>query len=218
MKQLLIIGAGGHGRETAQWVKDINRHRGAEWELLGYLDDSPGTAGEVRNGFPVLGGVQLLAEPAYAEAWLICAIGSSRIRQAVMERIEQDAPGRRYATLVHPTAVVGDENAIAPGTMICPQAVVTTNVTLGRHVIINYGCTIGHDTVIEAYATILPGCRLSGNVTIRTGVELGTGVAVIPSVEIGPRTKVGAGATVVRNLPGDCTAVGVPARPIKYHV
>lgn len=217
MKKIIILGAGGQGRETVQLIKDINNVR-PEWEVLGYLDDTPSIHGEIRNGFPVLGPLDLLAEPCFRDVFVICGIGSPQVKKKVIEHIKQWQPTAQFATLIHPTAVCGDENKIGEGTTICAGSVITTNVTIGEHVLINYGCTVGHDCVIEDYAAVLPGANLSGNVTVREGAQISAGAVVIPGMEIGEYTVVGAGAVVTKPLPAHCTAVGVPARPIKQHI
>lgn len=209
MNNLVIIGAGGHGREIAQLVKDINRHQ-QEWNLLGYVDDNESLKDKTLNGFPVLGGLSLLRNKEFKDVFLICAIGNSKIREKIMKKIENEFQVK-YAILIHPTAVIGDETSIEPGTTICANCVITTNIKIGKHVLINYGCTVGHDTILEDYSTILPGCHLSGNVTVGYGADLGTGTSVIPGVKIGSFTVVGAGAVVINSLPSNVTAVGVPA-------
>lgn len=214
IKRIVILGAGGHGRETAQLIKDINK-TAPQWELLGYIDDNETIHGEIRNGFPVLGGTELLAGDEYKDMYVICGFSHPQGKKKAVARAKQLQPTLRFATLIHPSAVYGDENAIGEGTMICAGSIVTTHVAIGNHVIINYGCTVGHDCVIEDYAAILPGTNLSGNVTIREGVQTGTGTAVIPGIEIGAYAITGAGAVVTKPLPAGCTAVGVPALPIK---
>jgi len=217
MKRIVILGAGGHVRETAQLIKDINRVT-PEWELLGYIDDNEAIHGQIRNGFPVLGPTEMLAEEEYKDIYVICGFSHPEGKKKAVAIVKELQPDIRFATLIHPTAVYGDENTIGEGTMICAGSIVTTNVSIGSHVIINYGCTVGHDCIIEDYAAILPGTNLSGNVTIREGVQTGTGTSVIPGMEIGAYTIVGAGAVVTQPLPAHCTAVGVPAKPIKQRV
>ena len=94
---------------------------------------------------------------------------------------------------------------------------VTTNVLIKDFVILNLQCTVGHDTVIEDYASFMPSVNISGEVTIGEGVYVGTGTKIINQLEIGDNTIVGAGAVVAKSLPAHCTAVGVPAKPIKFH-
>lgn len=216
MKKLVIIGAGGHGREIAQLVKDINKQQ-KEWDLLGYIDDNEQIKNHYLNGFPVIGPMSLLKNKAYEDVYIVCAIGNSKTREKIMKKVESEL-NINYAILIHPTVVIGDETTIGPGSTICANSVVTTNVNIGSHVIVNYGCTIGHDTIIEDYATILPGCHLSGNVTVRNGADIGTGTSIIPGVEIGSYTIVGAGAVLTKSLPKNVTAVGVPAKIIERYL
>jgi acetyltransferase-like isoleucine patch superfamily enzyme len=91
---------------------------------------------------------------------------------------------------------------------------ITTNLVAGRSLQVNVNATISHDARIGDYVTISPGCNISGNVRLGDSVYLGTGTMIIPGIEIGPNTIVGAGAVVIHDLPGDVTAVGVPAKPL----
>lgn len=83
--------------------------------------------------------------------------------------------------------------------------------------ILNLGCTVGHDTIIKDYAAFMPSVNISGEVTIGAGVYVGTGAKIINQLEIGEYTIVGAGAVVAKTLPAHCTAVGVPARVVKFN-
>jgi len=96
-------------------------------------------------------------------------------------------------------------------------SILTVNITIGEHVIVNLDCTIGHDAIIKDYCTLYPSVNLSGNTHLNSCVELGTGCQVIQGISIDTETIVGAGAVVVRNLPANCTAVGSPAKPIKFN-
>lgn len=216
MEKLIIVGAGGQGRETAQLVKDINKRKKA-WDLLGYVDDRVELAGRVLNGFPVLGSIDLLKMREFQDVSVISAIGDSKLRKNVIESIENELEDISYAKLIHPSAVIGDESSIDEGTAVCANTVITTNVKIGKHVIVNYGSTVGHDTELKDFVTVLPGTNVSGNVKLRKGAYIGSGTTIIPEVEIGEGTIVGAGAVVTKDLPAHCTAVGLPAKPIKYH-
>jgi sugar O-acyltransferase (sialic acid O-acetyltransferase NeuD family) len=123
--------------------------------------------------------------------------------------------GNRFATLVHPLAWVGERVILEEGTIVCAGALMTTDIRVGRHVILNLDCTVGHDCVLEDLVTVAPSVNLSGNVHVGEGCDLGTGATLIQGVTVGAWTVVGAGAVVVRDLPANITAVGVPAQPIK---
>ena len=99
----------------------------------------------------------------------------------------------------------------------CFNIIITINVKLGKHVFVNFNCTITHDVVIEEFVTIYPGVNISGNCNISQCMEIGTGTKIIQGKRIGENTILGAGSIVVNDLQSDVTAVGVPARVIKYH-
>ncbi|MGY1696305.1 acetyltransferase [Geodermatophilus sp. SYSU D00814] len=214
---LIIVGAGGFGREVHDVVEAIEDQRlrqGAQpYEVLGFVDDgSPDEELIDDRGVPFLGGVSALASLPDDVQYVI-GIGDGATRR----RIDEWATGlgRTPATLVHPSAVIGRHRVtIGPGSIICAQVVITTNVVLGRHVHLNLGVTVGHEAILGDYVTANPNASVSGEVRLGSEVNLGTGSSVIQGRCIGARTVVGAGAAVVRDLPNDVTAVGVPARPM----
>lgn len=211
---MVIIGAGGFGREVHDVVEAMDAAGSADstHELLGYLAD--GHADEeliAARGSRLLGATSLL-ETLPADVRYVIAIGSGAARR----RIDAWATGlgRHPVTLVHPTATLGRHQVeLGPGTIVCAGACVTTNVRTGRHVHLNLGVTVGHDTVLGDYVTASPNASISGNVVLDDEVNLGTGCSIIERRRVGARTVVGAGAAVVRDLPADVTAVGVPAVP-----
>ncbi|MWK60345.1 transferase, partial [Pseudomonas otitidis] len=93
--------------------------------------------------------------------------------------------------------------------------IITVDIKIGNHVIINLDCTLGHDDIIHDYVTIYPSVNVSGNVEVGECSELGTGMQIIQGKIIGNETIVGAGAVVIRDIPDKCTAVGNPAKVIK---
>ena len=102
------------------------------------------------------------------------------------------------------------------GSINCAGSLITVDVTIHEFVILNLGCTVGHDTEIGAYSSLMPSVNVSGEVEIGEGAYVGTGVKIINRLSIGEGTIVGAGAGVTGSLPACCTAVGIPAKPIKY--
>ncbi|WP_412070419.1 acetyltransferase [Rubrivirga sp. IMCC43871] len=211
MRDLVIVGTGGFAREVLQVALDLN-DVDPQWRIAGFLDDRPELRGAMVHDLPVLGGVDWLAGRDSVSA--VVAIGATAVRRAVVHRIRDvsDAP---FATLVHPRAWVGRNVSIGEGSVLCAGTMVTTDIEIGRHVILNLGCTVGHDAVLHDFVTGAPSVNVSGNVDVGEGCDLGTGGVVIQGKRIGEWTVVGAGAVVVKDLPANVTAVGAPARPIK---
>ena len=163
-----------------------------------------------------LGGVKELNEWKTPLAVTV-AIGTPKIKKAILDGIKN--PLVEYPTLIHPTVIIGDKDSVklGKGCIFCAYTVITCDVEVGDFVILNLACTLGHDTVVRDYAAFMPTCNISGEVEIGEGVYCGTGVKIINQTSIGANTTVGAGAVVTKPLPAKCTAVGVPAKAIKFH-
>jgi sugar O-acyltransferase (sialic acid O-acetyltransferase NeuD family) len=184
------------------WARD------AGWQVAGFLDRNP----EALSGFdldvPVVGDPESYG-PA-AEEVFACAIGEPRIKLSLARALQQR--GARFVNVIHPTAIVGPGNRLGVGIILCPYAVITTNVTLGDFVSLNLHGTIGHD------ATIGPGCTLNDHTDVTGGACLGEGVflgshaSVLPGARVGDYARIGAGSTVVRSAKAGTTIVGVPGR------
>jgi sugar O-acyltransferase (sialic acid O-acetyltransferase NeuD family) len=211
MKKIAIYGAGGFGREVLQLIEQINSNK-SEWKFEGFFDDgiSPGT---LVNDFPVLGSMDA-ANSYSSELYLVIAVGNPLIKRKIVESINN--PFIIYPSLIHPDVTIDKKwVALGKGIIITAGNIVTVNITIGDHVILNLQCTVGHDTVIHDYCSLMPGVRVSGEVVLHENVYIGTGASVINQVMVGRNTIIGAGAVVTKNIPSDCTAVGVPATPIK---
>lgn len=214
---LVIIGAGGLAREFHDVVEAVNAveesaGRQATFHFLGFVDAQPSSDGLIISRGPVLGGDEILANLDPATQYIV-AISSASVRRKLDSLAS--SLGLRAAVLIHPAAAVGrHDNDFGPGTVICANATVTTNVRFGRHVHINLNVTVGHDTTLGDYVSVFPGVSISGNVDVQTGVTLGTGSSVIQGIRIGANSIIGAGAVVVRDIEANVTAVGSPARAI----
>ena len=214
MKDLIIIGSGGLGRETAWMAERINAVK-PEWNILGFMDDNIQIQGRTIDGYKVIG--TTAAAKNYPDAYYVCAVGSARIRRIIVEKIKSIADVK-FATLVDPASTFSSERIeVGEGCIICGKTYITLDIKIGSHVYIGGNATVGHDAQIGDFVTLYPGANLSGSTHIGSGCELGTGSQVIQGLSVGNGTIVGAGSVVVRNLPPDCTAVGVPAKPIKMH-
>ncbi len=205
MAGIVVLGAGGMGREAAAWLLDTVD----DDEVMGLLDDDPALLGTTVAGLPVLGGHEWLDTGGEVE--VVVAIGDPVTRRHAADRVV--AAGATLRTVVHPTAHLGPGVSIGSGCIVCPGVVVSRDVRLGRCVIVNYGAAIGHDTVVGHHAFVGPGAHVAGNVTIGDEAEIGIGASVVQGRRIGVAARVGAGAAVVRDVGDGVVAVGVPARP-----
>ncbi|RZA32254.1 MAG: acetyltransferase [Lysobacteraceae bacterium] len=218
-RRIAIVGAGGHGREILQLIRDINAAlapAAPTWDCAGFLVDAGFDAPPTIAGLPVLGDLAWLA--ANPDAAVVVAVGAPAARKRLVRRIRAlgSTPCvKAFPVLVHPRAWIGAGVELGAGSVVCAGAMLTTDIRLGEHVHVNVGCTLAHDDVLEDFVTLAPGVHLAGNVLLGEGVELGIGSTVIPRARVGAWSVVGAGAVVTANIDADCTAVGAPARPIK---
>jgi sugar O-acyltransferase (sialic acid O-acetyltransferase NeuD family) len=210
MKPLVIVGAGGHAREIAQIIADINASQ-RTWQICCFAVDREFESGIDIQGVPIIDMGEL---PDHLRlAHFVVAVGSSVLRTRLAARITEASLGR-FATLIHPHAQVGPRVSIGEGSVVFPGAILTTDILLGSHVHINVAGTVSHDCRLGDYSTLGPHACCCGGVALEDGVELGAGAVVLPRVRIGQRTVVGAGAVVTKDLSNEVVAVGVPARPV----
>ena len=211
MKKLVIVGAGGLGREVAWLIERINEVK-PTWDLIGFVDDNEHLLGNIISGYPVIGASEWLKNNN-DELHTICAIGSANTRKKVITKLGNI----KFATIIDPKVEISKRVKIGHGCIIFPGTILTVDIDISSHVIINNNCTIGHDAIIKDFVTLYPSVNISGNTFIGDSVEMGTGSQIIQGIKIGQGAIVGAGAVVVRELPDECTAVGCPAKPIKFH-
>lgn len=214
MKDLIIIGASGFGREVAWLLERINAKE-PTWNLIGFIDDDNKIQGSIINGYKVLGNTESIAN--YGDTFFVCAVGASKTREKIITKIKSFKSDIKFATLIDPTVELSKLVKIGEGSIICSHTILTVNIEIGKHVIINLDCTIGHDAVLKDFVTLYPSVNVSGATVIGHGCELGTGMQIIQGKAIGDYSIVGAGAVVIKDIPDNCTAVGSPAKPIKFH-
>jgi sugar O-acyltransferase (sialic acid O-acetyltransferase NeuD family) len=210
MKDLYIIGAGGFGREVAWIVERINSIK-PTWNLKGFIDDNETLWGSKEGEYHVFGGCEYLS--VLEDVYAVCAVGSSNVRKKIIEKLKDTSV--KFATLVDPSVLHSNSVKIGEGAIVCAGTIITVNVNIGDHVIVNLDCTIGHDAVIDDFVTIYPSVNVSGNVLIGECSELGTGTQIIQGKKVISNTIIGAGAIVVKDCIESGTYVGSPAKKIK---
>ena len=211
-KKLVIIGAGGFGREASLLVEEINAQKPSEALILkGFIDEDLSLKGKMMRGYPVLGSraeFALLANDCQA----ICVVGDPKAKKALVNKAK--GLGAHFLNLVHPQVMLAGDVSLGSGVLISKGSLLTVNITIGDHVSINPGCGIGHDSDIGIFSTLMWGVNIAGGVKIGQGCLIGSGATVLQGLKVGDGVTIGAGAVVTKDLPAGCTAVGVPAKII----
>lgn len=214
LEKVVIIGTGGFGREVLDVLEAVNAVT-PTYEIVGFVTE-PGyqQPGEQINEAPVVGHFDWLADHA-GEVKAICGVGAPATRQRLVRQAE--GIGASFFSVVHPRAILTRWVTIGTGVVITAGCILTNNIKIGDHVHLNLDSTVGHDAVIEDFVTVSPGVHISGTVTLKTGSFIGTGANLIEGKTVGEWSVVGAGSVVVRDIPPQVTAVGIPAKIIKTH-
>ena len=195
--EIIIIGAGGHGRVIADIVKSAGD------TVLGFLDD--GIADSNIYG-RILGTVSDCVK--FKDKLFIIAIGNNEVRKSIFLKY----PDLNYYTAIHPAAIISDFAIIGRGTCVMPGAVIAAGAKVGAHCIVNTNAVIEHDCTLEDFVHVSPAAALCGTVSVGEGTHIGAGAVVINNIRIAPHSVIGAGAAVIRNADSPGTYVGVPAR------
>ena len=210
-ERLLIIGAGAQARYVTTTVGLT-----AQAEIVGLLDSfgNPSCWGSLVGGHRILGGLDLLdSYEGMPDMTFVLAIANLAQKRSLAARLE--ARGCRFATIIHPSAILAKSVAVGAGAILNAGVVCEDSASIGRHAIVHAGSVLEHDTVVEAFVNIGPGVRTAGRVKVRDGAIVYTGATLIPGVEIGREAIVGAGSVVLKAVEAGSVVAGVPARPIK---
>ncbi|WLT33436.1 NeuD/PglB/VioB family sugar acetyltransferase [Geothrix sp. PMB-07] len=206
MSGLLIVGAGGHGKVVADIALSLG-----QWENIAFLDDLFPELTQVGD-WKVIGKTQDANRfrEDYPEA--IVAIGANALRLEMLNRLIRD--GFRAPVLIHPHASVSRFSTIGAGTVICSQSAVIIGSRIGRGAIVNTGASVGHDGILEDGVHVAPGVRLAGGVSVGECSWVGIGAVVKECLSIGSGVMIGAGSTIITDVPDGVTVVGSPAKVI----
>jgi len=207
MSNLLVIGAGGHGRVVADAA-----FAGGQYGSIAFLDDR---FEECKSalGKPVMGPISAASIYLTEFSDAVVAIGDNVLRLELIKKLL--LLGFNLPAIIHPKAYIGMDVNLGSGAVVLANAVVNTGSILGDGVIINTGATVDHDNVIGDGVHISPGAHLAGEVSVGECSWIGTGAAIIVQVKVGVHSIIGAGAVVIRNVPDRVTLVGVPGHILR---
>lgn len=204
MSHVILVAASGLARETLESIRQTGDHK-----VVGILDDNHRTHGQLLGGVPVLGGLELAAERT--EKLLVCA-GKGSARQGIVERLNVERT--RYATHVHGSAVLGGSVKPGAGSIILAGCVATTDIQLGRHVVLMPNVVLTHDNVLGDYVTMAAGSALAGGVHVGNRAYIGTNATVREHVRIGNSAVLGMASALLKDLPAHQVWAGNPARQL----
>ena len=196
MKQIIIMGASGHGKVVA----DIARLCG--YDSIRFLDDDQEKI--CCGRYPVAGRCR---QWDCFDGEIIVAVGNPDVRRHMQQRVD----ARRLATLIHPDAVVGEDVAIGRGSVVMAGAVINPGTKTGTGCIVNTSASLDHDCRIGDFVHISAGAHAAGNVTVGDGTWIGAGAVVSNDIAICGGCMIGAGAVVVADIHERGIYAGVPA-------
>lgn len=193
---IAIIGNGGMGREVKSYFNKIGI------ESIFFVSD---------EFYKPNSNLMKLSDLDIDKHHVLVCIANPSARKQIVNNLPNET---RYFTFIHPSAQVYTEHMIGEGSIICPNVVVSCNVKIESHVIINYNSTIGHDTHIGNYSTINPNSSVSGNCLLEDNVFIGAGTSIKEKTKIVSDVIVGMGTVVVKDIVNTGTYVGVPSRKL----
>lgn len=211
MKDLILIGASGYGREINDMIERINEKE-PTYNLLGFIDDNSELWGTVINGVEVLGGLDYVKENFQNKA--VCAaitIASANVKRKIVKELDEYVS---WENIIDPTAIISKYCEIGQGNLIGPFTQIGPNSKVGDFCSIVYCCSIGHDAILEDYVSAMDYCDITGYDYLEEGVYLGSSVAILPSIRICKDTTIGGGGVVVKDILAQGTYIGVPVKPL----
>ena len=211
MQKLLIYGASGLGREILDMLIDMNSID-PKYEILGWIDDGV-SPGAVLNEVPVLGNISYInrADPCA----VVLAIADPHIKEKLFNEIKERNSQISFPIIIHPSSSVSSLSELDEGVIIARFCWVTANTKIGKCVLLNTRCDVGHDSKIGDFSSLMPSVNISGNVTIGKKTYIGVQSALMQGLKVGDESVIGIGSKVMTNVPSNCTVLGNPAKIIQ---
>jgi sugar O-acyltransferase (sialic acid O-acetyltransferase NeuD family) len=206
--KIAIVGASEHGRVIADIISKTNTH-----SIVGFIDAQKNKSVDLW-GYEILGSEEdlgLIADE-YGIEYVVIAIGDNYIRNIVRTKIVKSWSKAKFASCIHPSAIIGHNTKIGNGTVIMAGVIINPNTTIGEHCIINTKTSVDHDNTIGDFASLAPNVTTGGNVKIGDFSAIGLSASIIHGKNIGQHTVIGASSLVVNNFNDQIVAYGVPAK------
>jgi acetyltransferase EpsM len=203
MKEIIIIGAGGHAAELRDYINHLNTVSDEQIVVKGFLDDNEDNYRYYDYQEPYLGTIQ--EHKVQVTAPYLMGIANIKYRRSIVERFLEERG--HFIGLIHPTALISPSAQIGEGVVISHNASVGPKVELGNYNILNSRCTIGHDSVIGDFNFISPQVAVSGNTRIGDENMIGTNSCTIPGVSIGNKNIIAAGMVVYKPVGDNETVI-----------
>lgn len=210
MQTLVIIGAGGFGKEAA-WVAGRMNAVTPRFSVAGFCDDR--AAGASHAGHVLLGSIEHAASLLSGPVYFYCAIGTNATREKVVARALA-AGWFPCAPLIDPSVIIGPGVDVGAGSYVGAGSILSPDCRIGEHVIVNQHCSIGHDAIMEDYAQACPGSRVNGECVVMRAAFIGSGAVLKQGVRVAGHAVLGAASFAVKDVPAGATAIGNPARVI----
>ncbi len=206
---IIIVGAGGFGREVYFWAKDSFSKD--QYRIKGFLDDNPRILDNYDMEVGIIG--NLNSYEVKRQDRFVFAIAKTETKVRLITKLKKR--GAKFISLIHPSVLIVPTAKIGEGVVICPNCIITTNVQIDNYVTINSGTIIGHDIIIQDYTSVMSQVEIGGNSKLGSKVFIGSCSMIIPGRKIGDNAFVGAGSVVIRNVEENTNVFGNPAKRIK---
>ena len=213
MKNIVIYGAGGFGKEVAWLIENINQII-PTWKILGFIDDKYPTlmSKKMFFGYPLLGGFDWL-DKYDGELYLVCSIGKSRARKIIYEKV-MSLSNINIATIIDPFVIINKTTTIGVGSIICGNCILTVDTHIGMGVIMNTGASVGHDSMVGNYCTLLTNSMVAGETILGDCCEIGSGAFILQGKKVVSNTVLAPLSSALKDITEPGTYIGNPARRI----
>ena len=210
MRQLVIIGAGGMGREVYHLATECEGY-GVDFDIKGFLDDNINALDGFEFPYPpvlsTISDYNIEEEDVFA-----CSIGNVHTKVKIVEHVE--SKGGKFINLIHPNVQINKTTKLGGGLLVFHDVHVGCDAKIGNHVMLQSYAAIGHDVVIGDFCRIDPKASVIGGVHMGNRVTLHTMSLLNHKVCVGDDATVGAMSFVVRKVKPGTTVFGIPAKEI----